>query len=55
MGLNDDDIFLNDPFALLDLRIDMIKPSFPALLATPSMKVLSNSGPILGAVLRDES
>lgn len=44
-------IFLVGPFVFLDVRIQMVMPSFPTLLANSSWECLSDVTPVLGPEL----
>jgi hypothetical protein len=50
----EDPLFLTAPAYLLDLRVQMVVPALPALLADPPWEVFSNQSPLLGTVLVDK-
>ncbi len=45
-----DPLFVLAPGDLLNLRVQMVVPSLPALLADPSWQVLCYLSPLLGAI-----
>lgn len=51
VGLIDDSVLFLSPRRLLDFWVEVIVPSFTTLLPNPSLEVLSNDWPTLGAVL----
>lgn len=53
MSLDDGPILLLGPPLLLDVRVEMVVPSLPALFANPAGEVFGDVGPIFGAVLHD--
>ena len=48
-----DAVFFSSPLLLLDVWVQMVVPSFPALLANASWQLGSNATPILGAFAND--
>lgn len=51
VGLIDDSVLFLSPRRLLDFWVEVIVPSFAALLPNPSLEVLGNDRPTFGAVL----
>lgn len=49
--LIDDAVLVLGPGALLNGRVEMVVPSLPTLLPDPTLQVLGDQGPPLGAVL----
>lgn len=54
VGLIDDSVLFLSPRRLLDFWVEVIVPSFAALLPNPSLEVLGNDRPAFGAVLLDQ-
>lgn len=54
VGLIDDSVLFLSPRRLLDFWVEVIVPSFAALLPDPSLEVLGNDRPAFGAVLLDQ-
>lgn len=55
MSLDNGGIFLVRPFGLVDMRIQMIVPTFPTLLAETSRELACNERPLLLSVNLDQS
>jgi len=55
VGLNDGVVFFLSPPFLLDFRVEVVVPAFPALLADPAGQALGDEAPVLGAVFEDEA
>lgn len=54
MGVVDDAVLFFGPGRLLDLRVQMIMPSLPTLLANATFEVFGDEGPPLGPIFADE-
>ena len=50
MSLDDSSVLLLSPFLLHNLRIEVVVPSFAALLADPAGKVLGNKTPVFWTI-----
>lgn len=54
MGLVDDEVLLLGPGGLLDLGVEVVVPTFAALLADAALQVLGDHRPALRAILVHE-
>lgn len=55
MQLHDEHIFLDRPFTLRNVWVQVVVPSLTTLLADTAGKALGDIGPIFGALLGDNS
>ena len=54
MQLDNEHVFLHGPLALADVWIQVIMPSFSALLSNAPWQAFGHLGPILGTLSRDD-
>ena len=54
MSLNNDFVLLIRPSILTDLRVKVVVPPLPALLANPSRQLFGNVAPVFGTTLLDQ-
>ena len=54
MGFKNDFILLFSPATILNIRVQVVVPSFPALLANASIELGCDEGPVLGPVLLNQ-
>ena len=55
MSLNNGSIFVIRPFLLIDMRVQMVVPTFPTLLTKTSREVAGNERPLLLSMNLDQS
>ena len=51
--LDDSAVLVLSPFLLADVRVQVVVPSLPALLADPAWQLLRDVTPVLGSVFLD--